>query len=54
MIVKFFDGMDDDGSELNLQLLMLSLVASFRYTVLYLNSPRLRLMIVNGECFFRS
>lgn len=54
MIVKFFDGMDDDGSELNLQLLMLSLVASFRYTVLYLNSPHLRLMIVHGECFFRS
>ena len=51
--VKFFDGMDDDGSELTLQFLMLSL-ASFCSSVLYLNSPLLRLMIMNGKWCFRS
>jgi hypothetical protein len=50
--VKFFDGMDDDGSELNLHFICLVYLA-FVVTVLYLNSPRLKLMIVNGECFFR-
>jgi hypothetical protein len=50
--VKFFDGMDEDGSKLNLQFLMFSL-ASFRCTVLYLNSPCLKLIIVNAVCFFR-
>jgi hypothetical protein len=42
--VKFFDGMDDDGSKLNLE---------FRYMVLCLNSPCLKLIIVNAVCFFR-
>lgn len=51
--MKFFDGMDDDGSELNSQSLML-ILNSFCYSVLYLNSPLIRFMIMNGECCFRS
>ena len=51
--MKFFDGMDDDGSELNLLSLML-LLDSFFHLVLYLNSPLLRFMIMIGECCFRS
>lgn len=50
---KFFDGMDDDGSEFNLQSLMI-ILNSFHYSVLKLNSPLLKFMIMNGECCFRS
>ncbi|KAJ1436030.1 Transcription elongation factor, TFIIS/CRSP70, N-terminal, sub-type [Sesbania bispinosa] len=45
---QFFDGMDDDGSELTMEFRMLSL-AIFCSMVLYLNSPLLSLMVVNGE-----
>ncbi|KAJ6332188.1 hypothetical protein OIU76_010555 [Salix suchowensis] len=48
---QFFDGMDDDGSEL---LSFVPLFDSFWYSVLYLNSPPLRFMIMNGEYCFRS
>jgi hypothetical protein len=51
--MKFFDGMDDDGSELNL-LSFVPLFDGFWYSVLYLNSPLLRFMIMNGGCCFRS
>ena len=51
--LKFFDGMDDDGSELNLQKFMFCWIA-LCYLVLYLNSPIIGFMIMNGECCFRS
>lgn len=50
--VKFFDGMDDDGSEFNFHSLML-LLYSFSYSVLFLDSPLLRSIIMNGGMLFQ-
>lgn len=51
--MKFFDGMDDDGSESNFLSFCLILY-SFWYSVLFLNSPLVRVvMMMNGEIFFQ-
>ncbi|MED6203995.1 hypothetical protein PIB30_005001 [Stylosanthes scabra] len=50
---QFFDGMDDYGSELTLPFLMLCL-ACFCSSVLYLNSPLLKIDDYEWERYFRS
>ena len=46
-LAKFFDGMDDDGSEFIMQYPML-------FSITFLDSPFLRFMITNGDICFRS
>lgn len=47
---KFFDGMDDFGSELTLQSLTIIVVFFLKN---YLNSPLLSFMIINLEMLFQ-